>query len=58
MFQLFKRESPQLARAIALADAIAKEHNHVVYVVHLCDDDYDVTAQVPTRYEYKTCQDS
>ena len=54
MFQLFKKiKSPQLARAMVLADAIAKEHNHVVYVVHLCDDDYDVTAQVPIHYEYK-----
>ncbi len=53
MFQLLKRESAPLTRAKCLADAIAKEHNHVVYVVHLCDDDYDVTAQVPSSYEYK-----
>ena len=58
MFQLLKRESAPLARAIALADAMAKERGHPVYVVHLCDDDYDVTAQVPRRYEYKTCRDS
>ena len=57
MFQILKRESPQLTRAMCLADAMAKQRGHAVYVVHLCDDDYDVTAQVPTRYEYKTCLD-
>ena len=53
MFQILKSESANLIDAKCLADAMAKERGHIVYVVHLCDDDYDVTAQVPDRYEYK-----
>ena len=53
MFQILKSESANLIDAKCLADKMAKERKHVMYVIHLCDDDYDVTAQVPTHYVYK-----
>ncbi len=53
MFSFLKPKSPSLEYAIALAKEMAAYRRHTVYVVHVCDDDYDVTSQVPERYEYK-----
>ena len=54
MFQLFRKlESPQLVKAIVLADAMAKERGHNMYVVKVCDDDYEVSGKIPDKYEYK-----
>ncbi len=53
MFNLLKAECPNLTAARNLADEVSKLHKRTVYVVHICDDDYDVTSQVPERYEYR-----
>ncbi len=57
MFSFLKSESANLIDAKRLADILSEAHNRTVYVVHLCDDDYEVTSQVPLRFEYKTCQE-
>ena len=53
MLNILKSDSDNLVNAKELAIAMAYQRGHDMYVVHLCDDDYDVTAQVPKHYVYK-----
>ncbi len=52
-FRTARPETANLIAARRLADEVAKLRGHTVYVVWLCDDDYEVTAWVPDHYEYK-----
>ena len=56
MFNLINTRDVSLLQAAKdLADAASRKNHRTYYVTWLCDDDYQVSAQVPsTGYEYKT----